>query len=157
MKATTTTLPTDVGTFLYCGTRGDRPASVRDLATLRSAEIVRVRRNASGHLMYVGLDFFHHPEQAVGVWLPIDEEYAAVFEAAKRAMAAHLAPSVAKVFEGWWRESLTEEQVLHHLANPYKGDDDKAASKQVFDQAVAQGLVEQDGDGQWRLCKAQGG
>lgn len=149
-----TTLPTEPGYYLFCGSRTGRYVDVERLTYIRGAEVVKVTRT-NDKLMFVGNDFFHEPEETVGAWMPISAEVAALLELArKEAIRRIIAEVLPPVFaNSWYGGSSTRSQTIDILARS-KMPSVRDAANEVFDAAVAAGVIVKDesrGADWWKL------
>lgn len=157
MTTPSTVLPTEEGLYLFSGLR-EGPRSARDLNQLGRPEVVRITRDASGNIVYVGADFFYHPEKAIGAWIPIAEEAAALLSASREVVLDHLARTeVPRTFEHSWGGHSSRESIVGNLAR-FGTQDTVGNAELVFERAVRNHIVEPDTtpgyDGWWRLTTA---
>ena len=107
MKATST-LPTQPGLYLFVGTRRTpRPDDLHHLGV----ELVRVGPLSDGKLAYIGTDFFHCPQEAVGMWLPINDLTRELNEAGRHLVTHALLQRLHQEFleeTGWKPDSFQE-------------------------------------------------
>lgn len=143
MTNPSTTLPTEPGIYLFCGFRDGEKLDVRDIPTLRGTEVVRVTRNAQGQITYVGSDFFYRPEAAIGSWLPISEEAAALHALALETVIAQVTRTrvIAAFTSNWSPGRNSKEGVISHLTGPFRSPDVIQEAHVVFDRAVEMGLI----------------
>lgn len=147
MSPISTTLPTEPGTYLFCGFREGR-ISTRDLSRLWRVEVVQVTLR-EGKLAYIGTDFFYRPEQAVGSWTLITELAESMFAATRDVSLDAIARKDVKgAFTSPWSSdlmySMTRAYVTQHLTSRAQLANVEANAEAVFDRAVSLGLIEPD-------------
>ena len=148
------TLPTEPGTYLFCGVRCARDVSVTSLSIHSPrVELVRVHRGQDGKLSYVGTDFFYAPHEAVGTWLNLTTEAEAVQEDADAVLLDEAAQKcVPETISPDWPTST--ESVVNKLAGPFR-EETRVFARRVLDRAVEIKVVEPDPryqtTGWWRL------
>lgn len=142
MNPISTTLPTEEGFYLFAGSRTGYVA-VENLAPEQCrAEIVRVHRDAHGKLGYIGLDFFHQPEKAVGSWMRIDDLVGALRVAAAPVLLDRVArTAVPEVFVTRSWGSLHRDQLADYLGGAFKAER-KELAERAIDRAVELGVLE---------------
>lgn len=156
----TTKLPTEVGTYLFAGSRDGR-VCLSHVRSARGSEVVRVRRDGAGKLMYLGKEIFYRPEDAVGAWLLITEAEASLIEEANAAVLDAAARTmVPEAFsDEWWGTRSSRKGVVDQLAFPAKDAESLSLAEKVFDRAVELGVIELDPEpgyeGWWRLRKEE--
>lgn len=140
---TTTTLPTEPGTYLFCGVRDKRHLSVRDIHAHRTRpELVRVHRK-DGKLSYVGSDFFYTPEQVIGTWLRVTEETEALQTQAMSIIEDEVARNVVpRALTGSWGSSTPRGSVVYNLVGPF--EESKPTAERLIDRAVEMGSIVPD-------------
>lgn len=141
MNPISTTLPTEEGYYLFAGSRSGY-VGIENLAPeWCRAEIVRVHRDSTGKLGYIGLDFFHQPEKAVGSWMRIDDLVGALRVAAAPVLLERAArTAVPEMFvQRNWR-SLHRDQLVDYLGGAYKEERKDLAGRAV-DLAVELGVL----------------
>lgn len=154
MNDPTSTLPTEEGLYLFCGSREGHIYRVNDLIHGERVEVVRIHHLKDGRINYIGLDFFHDPNKAVGVWVKITEEGARLKHAADAMLLDHaartLVPQVCK--SRWWNQ--TRAAVVAELVGPMGNDGEFSVAEKVFDRAVELGvLVPGKHAGYWQLVE----
>lgn len=153
---TSTNLPTEPGTYLFCGVRSAKDVSVTSLSIhTPRVELVRVHRGKDGKLSYVGVDFFYAPHEAVGSWLNLATEAQAIEDEAKAILLDAAAQKcVPEVMSPEWPTST--ESAVDKLAGPFR-DEVKAFARRVLDRAIELKVVVPDktykSPGWWRLPK----
>lgn len=149
----TTELPTEEGLYLFAGVRDVGRLDVRDLNNVR-VELVRVGRDASKKLVYVGSDFFWTPQSTLGAWLRVQHGAAEVRGTAHRMLVAHLALHnvVEAVKKGWgW---ASQAHLIRSLAGPFS--DGVKPAEEVVAWAIEHGIIERDEQGACRLAGSKG-
>lgn len=131
-----TSLPTEPGTYLFCGSREGRV----ELPNLgyKSIEVVRVTRKDSGELRFVGMDFFYHPEKAIGTWFPISDVSSTLMESTQKLFIDKLARDTLSQFAKY---RTSKEYILKRLIAFFRSDGIELYAEQVFDYAVAQKII----------------
>lgn len=146
-----TTLPTEPGTYLFCGVRETRDLTLMTLAMHHPrVELVHVYQKPNGKLSFVGRDFFYHPEEVKGMWLCLTEEATALQAKADTILLDAVARTdVPKACtDSWWGN--TRESIARTLAGPFPNFLPVAGA--LFDRAVELGTIIKDPqrEGTWK-------
>lgn len=158
MSPITTTLPTEEGYYLFAGARNGNVTVDNLVPDWCRAEIVRVHRDSAGKIGYIGLDFFYHPDRAVGSWTRIDDQVAALKRAAEPVLLDEVARTlVPEVFTHRNWRALMKDQLVDYLVGAFKEKREVFAARAV-DRAIELGILipsTEYTEGWWCLAKPQ--
>lgn len=135
----TTTLPTEEGLYLFAGVQDVTRLDVRDLGRIRP-ELVRIGRNGSGKLLYVGHDFFHTPRHVRGAWIDVKQGTQEVRDVARRLLVDELAHRrVHQVIGGESSWGCSRGYLVKQLAGTFS--DAVPLAEEVVDRAIELGVL----------------
>ena len=144
----TTEVPTEVGTYLFVGSRRSASNDIADMHQPPQVELVRISRLPDGRLFYIGTDFMYTPHTTVGAWQKID--VADVKMVGLHALRREFVNRKVREMRGsMWSAPYGRDQLAAFIAPRFptgrmKPDEMQALQEELADFAEAEGLLQAD-------------